>query len=281
MKWILAKLFKIKLMFKSRGLSQTLLFLVNWILLRSFGLSLVKNKSSNNFKISNKIFSKCSLKKSEHGYWFLNPMPSEKELDEYYESLYWEGRDGKNDMVNTRDLIHFDILKKYVNEFQENKTLMNFGSGHGGLSHLAWIKGLKIINIEPGGMDKYYRQRWQFYKSINEAPDDSADILYGSHSLEHVQDIDKFLIEAKRVLKNDGIMFWEVPNALCETNGAMRGIIDIPHTYYYTTKFFENLFNEIILNMAFDEEEDTKVDEWENYNNPRGPIIRAIGRFSN
>ena len=267
-------------MFKSKGLSQTLLFLGNWFLIRLFGLSISRNKSNNNYKISRKIFSKCSLKKSEHGYWFLNPMPSENELDKYYNSLYWEGRGGKNDIVIASDLIHFDILKRYVNEFQENKILMNFGSGHGGLSHLAWIQGLKIINIEPGGMSKSYNQRWQFYKSIDDAPDNSADILYGSHSLEHVQNIDKFLIEAKRVLKNNGIMFWEVPNAICETNGAMKGIIDIPHTYYYTTKFFENIFGEIILNMAFDEEEDTKIDEWENYNNPRGSIIRAIGRFN-
>ena len=33
--------------------------------------------------------------------------------------------------------------------------------------------------------------------------------------------------------------FWEVPNALCPSNGVQLGKIDIPHTYYFTTLFFQ------------------------------------------
>lgn len=62
--------------------------------------------------------------------------------------------------------------------------------------------------------------------------------MYGSHRLEHVQNIEAFKKEVKRVLKPNGVLFWEVPNADHPNNGAQKGRVDIPHTYYFKTDFF-------------------------------------------
>ena len=108
--------------------------------------------------------------------------------------------------VNSRDLIHWSILNKFINLSVSTKiNFLNFGAGHGGgISHVFWNAGHSVYNIEPSFIPQFYDQRWVNYKKINDVKDNSIDLIYGSHSLEHVQNIDLFLLEVKRVLKDDG-----------------------------------------------------------------------------
>ncbi|MDB4037966.1 class I SAM-dependent methyltransferase [Candidatus Thioglobus sp.] len=272
---------KLYSIYKNLGIIHVILRVLNWFLSRTFGIYIIKQQNISSSKIAKKIFASCSLKKSDNGYWLLNPMPSEDELSKYYGSLYWDSRNGKSNGINTRDLVHFDILKQYVPDFIKGNCFLNFGAGHGGISHLAWLTGLDIINVEPSGVSDYYNERWKTYSAINNVPDNCIDVLYGSHSLEHVHNLEKFILEIKRILKPNGIMFWEVPNAECETNGAMKGKVDIPHTYYFTTNFFDNLFDDIIFNKGFEQSQRFNVIEnWADFENAKGPVIRAIGRFN-
>lgn len=253
---------------------------LNFLMDKLFNAKIVLGNSYKANRIAKRIFSKSSLVQSENGYFFLDPMPTEKDLEKYYTHVYWNSREPKDKGANLRDFAHFLILKNYVPRFFNDKTLLNFGSGHGGLSHLAWNNGLNVINVDPSPLPDYYNKRWTTYSSINEVPDNSIDILYGSHSLEHVQDLSKFLAEAKRVLKVENLVFFEVPNANCESNGAMRGKIDIPHTYYFTTQFFENCFDFIHLNEVFDKKYHlTQLEDWESAINPQGSVIRFLGGF--
>ena len=79
------------------------------------------------------------------------------------------------------------------------------------------------------------------------------DQIKSYHSaIRNVSDINTVLKEAYRVLKPGGFMFWEVPNADCPSNGAQKGQVDVPHTYYFETNFFEkwlNLFRQVSCNM--------------------------------
>ena len=80
-------------------------------------------------------------------------------------------------------------------------------------------------------------------------------------------------------------MFWEVPNANCEIAGAKVGKIIAPHTYYFTNLFFDNLFDEVILNKSYYDSDDSsdkfKIETWEDLESPKGEVIRACGRFKN
>jgi ubiquinone/menaquinone biosynthesis C-methylase UbiE len=50
-------------------------------------------------------------------------------------------------------------------------------------------------------------------------PDNSIDLLVSFETIEHVQDYEAFLLEAKRVLKPDGRFIGSVPNLWCDETG--------------------------------------------------------------
>jgi 2-polyprenyl-3-methyl-5-hydroxy-6-metoxy-1,4-benzoquinol methylase len=255
---------------------------INYFLLLMFGVRLVKNNSIVENPAARKVFSRCSLKYSNHGFFYLDPMPSTDQLDEYYGSLYWGSRSGKTYGVNTRDLVHFNILKSYVPQYlSKGKVFLNFGAGHGGVSNLCWLDGMEILNIEPSKLPQFYESRWKTLPRIADVEDQAVDVIYGSHSLEHVQDIEKFKKEIERVLKPNGILFWEVPNADCPTNGACNGRVDIPHTYYFKADFFRKWYKEVLLCESYEQSQKVDVIErWYDFKDSKGSVVRALGRIN-
>ena len=70
-------------------------------------MRITNSKEKDKNSLNNAIFTNCNLEYSEEGFYFLNPMPSVDELNEYYSSLYWDSRHEKIYGVNMRDLVHF------------------------------------------------------------------------------------------------------------------------------------------------------------------------------
>lgn len=275
------KLKTIKLVLKERGLLGLLAVSINIFLTRAMGVRIVKSNSIAGNPTARKVFSKCSLSYSNDGYYFLNPMPSVDDLNAYYSSLYWGSRAGKNYGVSTRDIVHFEILKEYVSDILvEGRVFMNFGAGHGGISNLCWLEGMEIVNVEPSLLPQFYKERWNTLKDIRNVKNNSVDLMYGSHSLEHVQNIDAFKAEVMRVLKPGGFVFWEVPNAECPSNGAQRGKVDIPHTYYFEKTFFDKWFSRTILCGGYEQSHQFDViQDWKSFENDKSPVIRALGQI--
>lgn len=272
---------KIRFVIKEKGFLGLLPAGVNYFLTRLFGVRITKSNSIGTNFVARKVFSKCRLNYSDEGFYFLKPMPKVDELNAYYSSLYWDSRAGKNYGVNTRDILHFKILEDFIpNIFSNDKVFLNFGAGHGGISNLCWLRGMHILNVEPSSIPQFYSERWNTIEDIKQAENNSVDLIYGSHSLEHVQNIDDFKMEVERVLKPSGFMFWEVPNANCPTNGAQRGRVDIPHTYYFETKFFEKWFSNSLLCGGFEQSQRYNViQDWQNYKDDTGDVIRALGQI--
>lgn len=231
--------------------------------------------------VARKVFSKCKLKYSDEGFYYLNPMPTPDDLNKYYSSLYWDSRAGKNYGVNLRDIVHYTILQEYIPQHLiGRKVFLNFGAGHGGISNLLWLRGMDVVNVEPSLLPRLYNERWNTFESINQAADHSVDVLYGSHSLEHVQDIDSFKMEVSRVLKPGGFMFWEVPNANNPGDGAQNGRVDIPHTYYFEPKFFENWLSKSLLCSGFQHSRKPYViQDWKKHFDDKGNVIRVLGQL--
>jgi SAM-dependent methyltransferase len=273
---------KLQRAFKSGGFSGFTLKVINFALSRIF-FTEIHFTSVIGRKQALEVFKGRELKKTSKGYSFVDPMPSEIELKKYYSNTYWESRLGKNLGANSRDFVHFHLLKNTIPEFfsDSRKCILNFGAGHGGISNLFWFEGFEVINIEPSGLPNLYDKRWKTYPSISDVSENSIDLIYGSHSLEHVQNIDKFKSHVHHILKPDSFLFWEVPNAIHPKCGAMKGLIDIPHTYYFTTNFFDDWFDDVILNNAFDQTHSRGIIErWNESQNREGSVIRALGKIS-
>ena len=273
---------KIKSILKERGVRGLLAAGVNFFLMRFLGIRIIKANLIARNSTVRKIFSKCSLSYSEDGFYFLKPMPTVDDLNTYYSSLYWDSRTGKSYGVNTRDIVHFEILREFISDvLVEGKVFMNFGAGHGGISNLLWLEGMDIVNVEPSSLPQFYMERWTTLEDIRKLKDNSVDLIYGSHSLEHVQNIDEFKAEVKRVLKLDGFIFCEVPNAECPSNGAQREKVDIPHTYYFERTFFEKWFSRTLICGGYEHSHRFDViQDWKKFEDVKGPVIRALGQIN-
>lgn len=203
-----------------------------------------------NYILGQKMFNyKRKLNFNETGGYFeIVPKFSEKELLDYYKSLYWvQYRSDGEIGISTRDLIHYNLILSKSNDFFKTKrTIVNFGSGHGGISFLFYFSGHNVINIEPDDTLKNHLDldpgRWIVKKSIKEL-EEKFDLFYSSHSLEHVHDINQFMevLGEKINRSNDLYVFFEVPDGEHPLNGGASGKIVVPHTYYFLPKFFKNL----------------------------------------
>ena len=276
---------KVSNLYKEKGCLGFLFLAIKIFLHKVFRIRLVGALSIASVSMDQKVFSNRTLKYSDDGYFFIDPMPSIDELNNYYSSFYWEPTKKAKKIygANTRDFLHYNLLKEYaLQELVKGKVFLNFGAGHGGISHLCWLDGMQVINVEPSLLPKFYEDRWDTYADISEVPDCSIDLIYGSHSLEHVQDIEKSKREFKRVLKPNGLLFWEVPNAENEHAGSQHGRIDIPHTYYFKTDFFNKWFSEVLLCDGFDLKgwkETNIIENWYESKDEKGRVIRALGRI--
>ena len=103
------------------------------------------------------------------------------------------------------------------------------------------------------------------------------DLIYGSHSLEHVLDLDKTMKIFDKILKPGGLIFMEVPNCHQDCkSGYPDDKLDPPHTYYFTRKYFDSLAGfKVILNKTFYE---SKTGPYMVSNGDDGEVIRFLAR---
>ena len=172
-------------------------------------------------------------------YCRVDPMPDEVFFSEYYSSNVEEDFKLKQLPIRKRDLEHYDLTKKLFSEFEKTKiNILNFGSGHAGFSILCSLNNHKVTNL-----DYFINQDILNYKNIKNITDikminEKFDLIYASHSLEHVHNINSTLKTFNDISNNDTIFFFEVPN--CFSKQQIK--IQPPHTYYFKRDFFFNNF---------------------------------------
>jgi predicted SAM-dependent methyltransferase len=194
-----------------------------------------------------KKFTKLDLIYKDKGYFIVDPMPSKEELNQFYEEVNFAKGIEKNHPVKLRDIQHYNLLlNTFPNLNDSQKNIVNFGAGPGGISILLNAAGHNIINVEPSKIAQYFKNNWTTVNSTDEIKI-SIDLFYASHSLEHVTDIDVVIKDFKKLSNENTIYFFEVPNH----NPGIKHKIDPPHTYYFSSKFFESNFNEVIHSRTY------------------------------
>ena len=153
-----------------------------------------KSKKINlNIKLQkmDKYFKSLNLIHNET-YSKVDPMPDEDFFSEYYSSNVEEDFKLKQLPIRKRDLEHYDLTKKLFSKFEKTKiNILNFGSGHAGFSILCGINDHKVTNL-----DYFINQDILNYENIVNITDikkinEKFDLIYASHSLEHVRSIKK------------------------------------------------------------------------------------------
>lgn len=192
-------------------------------------------------------------------YYHLEPMPSPYQLRDYYSVHYWQERGDQAVALKKRDLLHLNIILprlKQISSNTSNITIVNFGSGHGGLSYLLHSLGYIVINIEPSDPPALVSSpSFLNYKSLQDFVSSQAShkisLFYSSHSLEHVPSVQTFLSAVRMFVDDETLFFFEVPDADAPGNGPMRNSVEPPHTYYFKKEFFLHNFREPIYLASY------------------------------
>lgn len=183
---------------------------------------------------------------------FVNPMPEEKKLSEFYEKVYRsDGRppylvspnyeDQKKHYLEDKNLSYLLYLSTLV-DLKKIKTIYDFGGGDGDLGYALKTKfpQLKLYCTEHDSYcerilnDRGYINLKDF-NNINK----KFDLIITTHSLEHLSSINSIFQKFKELLNPKGLIFFEVPN--CSEEYWAGRPYDGPHLLFYTKKSFEKL----------------------------------------
>jgi 2-polyprenyl-3-methyl-5-hydroxy-6-metoxy-1,4-benzoquinol methylase len=138
----------------------------------------------------------------------------------------------------------------YTKEHITGKNLLEIGVGAG--QSILWFEeeGFDVRGIEPDGRNVFMindkLKKGKVIESSVEifSTDEVFDVIWMSHVLEHLIEPTKFLKRIKNNLKNDGILFIEVPN--CEYEPMLQSSIQKnPHLFHFTKKALSKLVENI------------------------------------
>ena len=140
---------------------------------------------------------------------------------------------------------------------QENLDILEIGCSSGFMLYPLNDMGHNCIGIEPSGVfsDFVKKNDLRVFNSvdhlINEAPKQKFDLIMHFFVLEHISDPIPFLLEQINLLKPNGKIIFEVPNA----EDPLYTVYDIPaferfywsiaHPWYFSQKSLEYLLNKL------------------------------------
>lgn len=197
------------------------------------------------------------------------PKPSLEKLPSYYESDdYISHTDGKRSLFERLyHLIKNIALKnkvKLINSQSEKGKLLDIGAGTGDFLVVAKNNGWQTIGIEPSTKAKTIaiNKGVNFADSLSDLESCSFDVITMWHVLEHVPNLDEYILELKRLLKPSGTILIAVPNFKsfdAEYYGKFWAAFDVPrHIWHFSKTAIAKLFAEKgmklveVLPMKFD-----------------------------
>ena len=65
-----------------------------------------------------------------------------------------------------------------------------------------------------------------------------ADVLFVRHVIEHAYDIDEFVLSLKKLIKDDGLIVFEIPDCLESLQNGNCSMVWEEHIYYFTEETF-------------------------------------------
>lgn len=197
------------------------------------------------------------------------PKPSLEKLSSYYESDdYISHTDGKRSLFERMyHLIKNIALKKKVkliNSQSEKGKLLDIGAGTGDFLVVAKNDGWQTTGIEPSEKAKNnaISKGVNFADKLSDLESNSFDVITMWHVLEHVPNLDEYILELKRLLKPTGTIIIAVPNFKSfDANyyGRFWAAYDVPrHIWHFSKTAIQKLFAEKemklvdVLPMKFD-----------------------------
>lgn len=197
------------------------------------------------------------------------PQPSLEKLPSYYESEdYISHTDGKRSLFEKiYQVVKNKAIKnklKLINSQAAKGRILDIGTGTGDFLVAAKDNGWKTIGIEPNEKAKSIARNKgvTFVENLQAIESNTIDIVTMWHVLEHVPNLEEYILEFKRILKTTGTLIIAVPNFNSfDANyyGKHWAAYDVPRHLWHFSKFsIKKIFSEYqfeltqILPMKFD-----------------------------
>ena len=197
------------------------------------------------------------------------PKPTLEKLSSYYESEdYISHTDGKRSLFERLyHLIKNIALKnkvKLINAQSEKGKILDIGAGTGDFLVVAKNDGWQTTGIEPSSKAKKIalNKGVNFAANLSDLESHSFDVITMWHVLEHVPNLDEYIIELKRLVRPTGTIIIAVPNFKsfdAEYYGRFWAAYDVPrHIWHFSKIAIDKLFAEKemklveVLPMKFD-----------------------------
>jgi len=154
----------------------------------------------------------------------INPIPSNKELLDFYQNDYYQKTKPDYIRGNEKDMKYqnytfdekLDFLEKKISKKQ--KKILDIGSGPGFFLRRAKRRGWNILGIEPSPIACEYAKKQKiptiqkFFHEVNAKEIGKFDVIHTFDVLEHVNNPINILKKSYSLLKKGGIIVIEVPN---------------------------------------------------------------------
>lgn len=182
------------------------------------------------------------------GLIFTSPRPSAEWFDQFYRIHYRHFNndcDVPDDQYLNRPWIkqrlqnYIEILRPYLSQ---TGKILDIGCGEGTFLYLfkKEYPDWEVYGISPDeGFADYARTQYGLKNVVTGGIDDLADwaekqfdLITANHVLEHLFEPNKLFSSARHLLKDDGLLFIDVPDA----EGQIRGIVNlhIEHLYHFS-----------------------------------------------
>lgn len=218
----------------------------------------------------------------------VSPRIPEEKLIEHYKKDYWVSGIGEMEPAkNPRTISTYELIFKNINS--DLDEVLEFGSASAHLSRYFKSKKSNLIfdSVDPGLtwkeiLSNELRNIYTDLKLVN----NKYSLIMGSHSLEHVSNLEEYFNNFIKILKPEGYLYFEIPNS--EEKDLIFGLkpdFHFPHTYFFTQKSFNQIADkfgfDIILNKTFSRSYSQRFMKTNNnilstQENPKGAYLRVL-----
>ncbi len=173
---------------------------------------------------------RIKLKKNKWGFYQYEPLPTQKELQEYYERKYYQEGLGSYEIAYSEEEIAYFKLKASLIYRECNKLsdstaafkLLDIGCGEGWVLDRFFQSGITVAGIDFSSfaLEKYHPhllpffQQGNIYDLIRKMPEQEKtyDLIVCANVLEHVVDPVEIISIIKKMMNQNTLLVLVVPN---------------------------------------------------------------------
>ncbi len=188
---------------------------------------------------------------------FTQNIPDQEQIGEYYRSeSYVSHSDTKIGFINTMYHHVRNITLRFKRKLVTSETgtkageILDIGCGTGAFLNSMKNAGWAITGLEPDqnareNALKLYNIVPQDSTSLFQLKENTFDAITLWHVLEHVHQLDEYILQLKKILKEKGVIFIAVPNHTSNDAKYYKkywAAYDVPrHLYHFSPKSMDTL----------------------------------------